>query len=176
MKSSGSDVTCLQQALIAGGYSIPAGATGYFGAQTQAAVSAWQKADGISPTAGYFGAKSRAALESRRRFVYYDHDHHDNHDDNYALTRHTPAAATVLKIMLSATSPNGSVLVEGQGIGDLGDFVFANPTASPINVTTLTFNRTGVSNDSTLDNVYLYNGVNRITDSAGVSSSSVQLL
>ena len=54
-------MTCLQQALIAGGYSIPAGATGYFGAQTQAAVSAWQKATGVTPIAGYFGAKSRAA-------------------------------------------------------------------------------------------------------------------
>ena len=34
--ASGSDVTCLQQALIAAGYSIPAGATGYFGSQTVA--------------------------------------------------------------------------------------------------------------------------------------------
>lgn len=61
LKSSGAAVTCLQQALIAAGYSIPAGATGYFGAQTQAAVAAWQKAAGITPDAGYFGPKSRAA-------------------------------------------------------------------------------------------------------------------
>ncbi|MDB5244795.1 MAG: hypothetical protein JWN18_665 [Parcubacteria group bacterium] len=59
--SSGMAVTCLQQGLIAAGYSIPAGATGYFGAQTRAAVSAWQAARGIMPTAGYFGAISRAA-------------------------------------------------------------------------------------------------------------------
>src|SRR3990167_6304653 len=52
--SSGAAVTCLQQTLIAGGYSIPAGATGYFGAQTRSAVSAWHTAKGISPTAGYF--------------------------------------------------------------------------------------------------------------------------
>ena len=32
LKSTGADVTCLQKALIAGGYSLPAGATGYFGA------------------------------------------------------------------------------------------------------------------------------------------------
>ena len=60
LKSSGSDVTCLQKALIAGGYSIPAGATGYFGNQTKAAVSMWQTAVGVSPTAGYFGSISRA--------------------------------------------------------------------------------------------------------------------
>lgn len=61
MGSSGAEVTCLQQALIAGGYSIPAGATGYFGGQTQAAVMAWQTHAGITPAAGYFGPKSRAA-------------------------------------------------------------------------------------------------------------------
>ncbi|PJA94334.1 hypothetical protein CO131_01945, partial [Candidatus Kaiserbacteria bacterium CG_4_9_14_3_um_filter_50_16] len=40
--STGADVTCLQNALIAGGFSIPAGATGYFGTQTRAAVASWQ--------------------------------------------------------------------------------------------------------------------------------------
>ncbi len=60
--ATGADVTSLQQALIAAGYSIPAGATGYFGAQTQAAVAKWQAAAGVSPAAGYFGPKSRAAF------------------------------------------------------------------------------------------------------------------
>jgi hypothetical protein len=60
--SSGAQVTCLQNALIAAGYSIPAGATGYFGSQTQAAVAAWQTAAGVSPPAGYFGPISRAAF------------------------------------------------------------------------------------------------------------------
>ncbi len=60
--SKGADVTALQNWLIGKGYSIPAGATGYFGAQTKAAVSAWQAASGIAPAAGYFGPKSRAAV------------------------------------------------------------------------------------------------------------------
>ncbi len=60
--STGSAVIALQSALIANGYSIPAGATGYFGAQTQAAVSAWQRAAGVMPAAGYFGPISRAAF------------------------------------------------------------------------------------------------------------------
>ncbi len=62
--SKGTDVTCLQNWLIAKGHSIPAGATGYFGKQTQATVAAWQKAAGVTPAAGYFGAKSRAAIGS----------------------------------------------------------------------------------------------------------------
>lgn len=60
--SSGAAVTCLQQTLIADGYSIPAGATGYFGTQTRAAVSRWQSSMNIAPAVGYFGPISRAAL------------------------------------------------------------------------------------------------------------------
>ncbi|MBX9906666.1 peptidoglycan-binding protein [Patescibacteria group bacterium] len=60
--SSGADVTALQNVLIKNGYAIAAGATGYFGAQTQAALAKWQAAVGISPAAGYFGPISRAKL------------------------------------------------------------------------------------------------------------------
>ena len=158
--STGADVKTLQNGLIAKGY-MTGSATGYFGAITQKAVIAWQKAAGISPAAGYFGAKSRAVWGG-------------------VVTNPTnPTNPTVpvgsgngLKISLSASSPNGTVLVQGQGIGDLGDYVFANPTASPINVTALNFKRTGVSNDATLNNVYLYNGATRLTDSAGVSGGA----
>jgi hypothetical protein len=59
--AKGADVTALQKWLIAKGFSIPAGATGTFGAQTKAAVAAWQASAGITPAAGYFGPKSRAA-------------------------------------------------------------------------------------------------------------------
>ena len=161
MKSKGADVTCLQNALIAAGYSIPAGATGYFGAQTRAAVIAWQKAVGVSPAAGFFGPISRA---------HWNLGGSSTSGTGTGTGTTTPTSAG-LKVSLSPTSPNGTVLVQGQGIGDLGDYVFTNPTATPINVTGLTFKRTGVSNDSTLSNVYLYNGVNRITDSAGVTNS-----
>lgn len=64
MGSKGADVTALQNLLISKGYSIPAGATGYFGAQTRSAVMAWQSAAGITPAAGYFGPKSRAAVNA----------------------------------------------------------------------------------------------------------------
>lgn len=60
--STGAEVTELQNWLIGKGYSIPAGATGYFGAQTQAALAAFQAANGISPAAGYFGPITRAKV------------------------------------------------------------------------------------------------------------------
>ncbi|MBI4136066.1 MAG: peptidoglycan-binding protein [Candidatus Vogelbacteria bacterium] len=62
--SSGAEVTCLQNYLISGDYSIPAGATGYFGPQTQSAVAAWQRANAVSPASGLFGPISRAAYNS----------------------------------------------------------------------------------------------------------------
>jgi len=62
--SSGADVTALQNWLIKMGASIPAGATGYFGAQTAAALGKWQASVGISPAAGYFGPITRAKVNS----------------------------------------------------------------------------------------------------------------
>jgi len=58
--AQGADVTALQQYLIGAGHVIPAGATGYFGTQTQAAVASWQSAHGVMPPAGYFGPISQA--------------------------------------------------------------------------------------------------------------------
>jgi len=62
--SKGADVTALQNWLIGKGFNIAAGATGFFGAQTKAAVAAWQAANGITPAAGYFGPKSRAVANA----------------------------------------------------------------------------------------------------------------
>lgn len=67
--SSGPDVTRLQQWLISKGYSIPAGATGYFGIQTQAAVAAYQRANGITPAVGYFGPITRAKVNASLTIV-----------------------------------------------------------------------------------------------------------
>ena len=60
--SRGADVTSLQTWLISKGYGIPAGATGYFGTQTQAAVASFQTANGIAPTATTLRIDSTTAL------------------------------------------------------------------------------------------------------------------
>jgi hypothetical protein len=67
--SQGASVTALQTWLIAKGYSIPAGATGYFGPQTKAAVAAYQAANGITPAAGYFGPITRAKVNGSSSVV-----------------------------------------------------------------------------------------------------------
>jgi peptidoglycan hydrolase-like protein with peptidoglycan-binding domain len=62
--SSGREVTELQKFLIQEGHAIPAGTTGYFGAQTRAALAAFQAANGISPSIGYFGPLTRARVNA----------------------------------------------------------------------------------------------------------------
>src|SRR3989338_6981702 len=161
--SSGAQGTCLQKALIAGGYSISAGATGYFGSQTKSAVIAWQKAAGVSPAFGYFGPISRAAFNLAGG---------TSNTPETPTTPSTPLTGNGLKVMIASDSPSGVALVQGQAAAELGKFTFSNPTAAAINVTSLTFNRIGVSNDSTMTNVYLYSGEARITDSAGISNSA----
>ncbi len=63
--SEGADVTALQNFLISAGMTIPAGATGYFGSQTQAALASWQAANGVSPAAGYYGPITKAAVDAK---------------------------------------------------------------------------------------------------------------
>jgi len=59
---SGSGVSALQEALIKLGFEIAAGTTGYFGAQTQAALAAYQEANGIEPASGYYGPVTHKSL------------------------------------------------------------------------------------------------------------------
>ncbi len=62
--STGSDVTALQTWLIAKGFSIPAGATGYFGTQTRAALAAYSQLMVFSPAVGYFGPITMAKVNA----------------------------------------------------------------------------------------------------------------
>lgn len=59
--STGPDVTTLQNYLTGTGhFTFSGGATGYFGPITQAAVAAWQAANGVAPAVGYWGPISQA--------------------------------------------------------------------------------------------------------------------
>jgi len=64
MNMQGDDVTALQTLLIAQGFAIPAGTTGFFGTQTQQALAAYQQANNIAPASGYFGSVTRAQMKS----------------------------------------------------------------------------------------------------------------
>ena len=63
LSAEGADVTTLQNFLMTQGMTIPAGATGYFGPQTQAALIQFQLANDIAPAVGYFGPITRAFIK-----------------------------------------------------------------------------------------------------------------
>ena len=166
--NSGGEVMWVQQFLNGHGAQVSATGAGsvgnetsYFGTKTRAAVSAFQAQNGITPTAGYWGPLTRAKANALCAGV----------TPGVPVVPGTPITGNGLKVMLAADNPTYGALVQGQAIAELMKLTFSNPTASPITVTNLSFKRIGVSSDSTLANVYLFNGATRITDSAGVSNT-----
>lgn len=140
---SGADVTCLQNALIAKGYSIPAGATGYFGSQTKAAVMAWQAAAGVSPAAGYFGPKSRAAFGST------------------SSTPTTPTPGTGLAVAAGVQPPN-ALAPQGATRVPFTRITLTAGTDGPVTVSGIVVQRTGLGQDAA------FNGVVLIDESTGM--------
>ena len=125
--------------------------TMYFGAATHAAVVKFQAANSVSPTSGLVGPLTRGVLNT---FC----------SGTGTTTPTTPGQTGPVSVS-NGTQPTGS-LVTGQAGAALANFNFTGTGT----VTNLTLQRTGVSTNSTLTSVYLYDGATRLTDSASVTS------
>ncbi len=168
MGDTGGEVMWVQKFLNAHGAVISASGAGspgnesdYFGAKTKAALAKWQGMNGVSPAAGYWGPLTRAKAASVCSTSV----------PGVPGVPGVPVTGNGLKVMLASDSPSNQSLVQGQAIGELAKFTFMNPTGSEITVTSLGFKRIGTSADSTLANIYLFNGQTRITDAAGLSNT-----
>jgi redox-sensitive bicupin YhaK (pirin superfamily) len=164
--SKGAEVKCLQAAL---GLS----ADGSFGPKTKAAVVAWQVSKGLGAD-GIFGAKSRAAWSGAP--VSTGLPAGCTSTTGYSSTTgmpcngtpSTPVTTGPVSVALAVDNPaSGSVVSPSTGS------VFAKYTFTGNGtVTALKLVRGGISQNTTLPNIYLYDGVTRLTDAASLNSDN----
>ncbi|XOA42586.1 MAG: peptidoglycan-binding domain-containing protein [Candidatus Nealsonbacteria bacterium] len=167
---SGDDVKCLQivlnssadTQLAASGVGSPGNETSYFGPITKAAVIKFQEkyADeiltswGLTVGTGFVGSTSRAKLNTLLVVT----------DGEVIIT------GEGLTLTLAYDSPVSTTLIEGQALADLAHFKFINGDASDVKVTQLKIKRIGVSADTTLTALYLYEGNTRLSDNVSVAA------
>jgi len=164
--STGSDVKCLQSILnrsaatqvATTGAGSPGNETTYFGQKTLAAVRLYQAAKGFTP-ANQVGPLTRAAL---------------NAEIGGGVVNPPPVPTGAgLTVQLASNNPAAGTVILKQGLAPLAKFTFVNGDNAEVKVTSLKVNRIGISLDSTLSNVYLFNGAVRLTDAASVSSGLI---
>lgn len=92
-------------------------------------------------------------------------------------TSSVPAGSGLTVALSPSTPAAGSIITDSTNGGQaLAPFVTVNFTASSdgdVKVTNLKFKRTGVSSDTSLDNMYLYDGNTKLTDGGSLSSGMV---
>jgi hypothetical protein len=164
--SRGTDVMNLQKVLnmypqtqvSASGAGSPGMETTYFGAGTRAAVNKFQALHlaelGITAPTGNVFAGTRGLLNQVCSGTT---------STNTNTNTNTTTTSGAVNAMLSSSQPTG-MLVAGQAGARLAEVTFTGNGT----VTAVELQRTGVSADATLANVYLYDGNIRITDAASV--------
>ncbi len=164
--SSGAAVKELQKVLnmsadtqvaTAGKAGSPGMETTKFGPATKAALQKFQAKNNLSPLTGATGPGTRAALNAI----------------GGGSTPANPVQTGAVTAMLSSDNTPAGTLVAGSAAADLAKFTFSNGTSSEVKLSSVALVRTGYSADADLSNVYLYDGVNRLTDSASVSSGVI---
>ena len=173
---TGNDVKCLQQYLNSttnkvanSGVGSPGNETMYYGSRTQAAVAAWQSANGVSPAVGYFGPISRAKYTSLA-----------------GGTTTTPGPVTGAPATCTATSegsftatlaasPSNSTVDAGNDIGLFGVDIRAygsDITVGRVDLrVTVAQGATTYNPDTLIENVYAYDGSTQLTKLTNVTFS-----
>jgi hypothetical protein len=98
-------------------------------------------------------------------------------DTAQLITEETVTEMTEVTVSLGSDSPSAMTLATGtdttvdlNGFAHLVSYTFDNPTSEELSVTSFAVTRGGVSSDSTMANIYLFDGYDRLTDSATLSS------
>ncbi|MBI5077761.1 MAG: peptidoglycan-binding protein [Candidatus Yonathbacteria bacterium] len=200
--SKGADVKNLQMVLnmsadtqvVATGAGSPGNETSTFGPATKAAVIKFQNkyaSDTLAPAGltagtGFVGALTRAKLNTMggtttttstvagctSNVGFSPTTGQSCAGSQTTATTATTATTTTsgpISVMLANDNPAASAVVAGQATADLAHFTFTgNGTLS-----TVKLQRTGISSNTTLSNVYLFQGNARVSDGASVDSNGV---
>ena len=195
--SKGAQVQCLQAAL---GLT----ADGSFGPKTKAAVVSFQTAHGLTAD-GVFGPMSRAAWQGASAGTLpagctstagFSPTTGASCATGMTTVSTLPAGCTStagfspttgvscatgvgsvvtsgpISAMLSTDNPASGYIIDNQATADLAHFTFTGTGT----VTSVTLTRTGISNQNTLDNVYLFQGNTRITDGYSFNNSGTLVI
>lgn len=152
-------------------------ADGIFGSKTAAAVKAWQADNGLVAD-GIVGARSRAILNSSVSTTSPTTTTTVSPTTTTTVSPTTTPVAAGLTVSLAADTPAAGTVVadttSGEGAQALAHFVhlkFDTASGTSAKVTTLKIKRTGISADSDLSNVYLYDGDVKVAENPTVSST-----
>ena len=153
--SKGADVTALQNALNI------SPATGYFGNMTKAAVMSYQTTNKLAAL-GMVGPATRASLNSTCTSS-------TTTTTTGGTTTGTTTQTGPVTAMLATDNPAAGTIIAGSAGADLAHVTFTGNGT----VTSLMLKRGGVSDSSTLTNVYLYDGATRLTDGYTFNNAGV---
>ena len=147
----------------------------YFGALTKTAVMKFQTAHGISPV-GIVGPMTRAILNNMGGGTSTTYPAGCTSAVGFSSTTGASCATGVitnnsgpLSVMLSTDNPASGYVISNQAQADLAHFTFTGSGT----INSITLMRTGISDQNTLSNVYLYNGTTRLTDGYSFNNSGV---
>ena len=200
---TGDDVKCLQIVLnsdvatqvAAIGVGSSGNETSYFGALTKAAVVKFQEkyasevlaSYGLTTGTGFVGLTTRAKLNSLLAVVtppagvVCGNGTCETGETTANCPADCPVAAPVAAGLTAALASNtpasGTIATTSSGLGssvvELVKFTFTNGDASDAKVTNLKIKRIGISDDTTLPSIYLFDGYTRLGDESTLSSSVV---
>lgn len=150
--------------------------SGYFGNVTKAAVKAFQVAHSITPASGYFGPLTRTVANAMGTTGGTSTVPGCVGTTGFSPTTGASCAGNTgstgtqtgpVTVMLATDNPAAGTIVAGQATADLAHFTFTGSGT----VNSVTLSRGGISNQNTLSNIYLYDGINRLTDGYSFNSN-----
>ncbi len=149
---------CADTKVSMSGAGSPGMETTTFGPATKAAVIKWQAARGVSPASGLFGPLSRAKAAELQA---------SSNVCGGGVVVNPPAQTGPVSATLAATTPAAGYIVNSQASAGLLDIQFSGSGV----VNSVTLKRSGISDQNTLTNVYLYEGNTRLTDGYSFNSN-----